>query len=67
MEETKHPGINFVRKLVDHFYVQGPLGCVFFNEITISGIPDHSHGIVQVSQGYRVIYIGIEKNKGLYE
>ncbi|OQE14604.1 hypothetical protein PENSTE_c034G08243 [Penicillium steckii] len=24
--ESKHPGRNFVRKLVDHFYVQGPHG-----------------------------------------
>lgn len=24
--ETRHPGRNFVRKLLDHFYIQGPHG-----------------------------------------
>ncbi|QKX63522.1 uncharacterized protein TRUGW13939_10693, partial [Talaromyces rugulosus] len=26
LQETRHPGRNFVRKLLDHFYIQGPHG-----------------------------------------
>lgn len=25
-EESRHPGRNFIRKLLDHFYIQGPHG-----------------------------------------
>ena len=26
LEERKHPGRNFIRKLLDHFYIHGPHG-----------------------------------------
>jgi non-specific serine/threonine protein kinase len=26
LEGSKHPGRNFIRKLLDHFYIQGPYG-----------------------------------------
>ena len=26
LEESKHPGRNFIRKLLDHFYIQGSYG-----------------------------------------
>lgn len=26
LEKSRHPGRNFIRKLLDHFYIQGPHG-----------------------------------------
>ncbi|PLN84281.1 kinase-like domain-containing protein [Aspergillus taichungensis] len=52
--ETKHPGRNFIRRLLDSFYIQGPHGC----HICLS--PGHVITLDDMKSGIRQLLIALD-------
>ncbi|KAI2678068.1 hypothetical protein DTO013E5_3247 [Penicillium roqueforti] len=67
--ETNHPGRNFVRKLIDHFYIQGPHGrhICFVHEplgtstdILVKMFSGHKMSLDEMKPGIRQLLIALD-------
>ncbi|KAJ5789229.1 uncharacterized protein N7518_006240 [Penicillium psychrosexuale] len=67
--ETNHPGRNFVRKLIDHFYIQGPHGphICFVHEplgtstdILVKMFPGHKMSLDEMKPGIRQLLVALD-------
>ncbi|KAJ9213843.1 hypothetical protein DTO166G4_4622 [Paecilomyces variotii] len=69
LKETKHPGRNFIRKLLDHFYIQGPHGrhiCLVHEPLGMSAdllvkmSPGQAMTLDQMKPGIRQLLIALD-------
>ncbi|KAE8137298.1 kinase-like domain-containing protein [Aspergillus pseudotamarii] len=69
MVETKHPGRNFLRKLLDHFYIQGPHGrhvCLVHEplgtsaDVLVKMSPGHVMTLDDMKPGIRQLLIALD-------
>jgi len=67
--ETKHPGRNFIRKLLDHFYIQGPHGrhvCLVHEPLGVSAdvlmkmSPGHVMTLDDMKPGIRQLLVALD-------
>ncbi|KAJ5239206.1 kinase-like domain-containing protein [Penicillium chermesinum] len=69
MVETRHPGRNFIRKLLDHFYIQGPHGrhiCLVHEplgtttDVLLKMFPGHVMTLDDMKPGIRQLLVALD-------
>ena len=69
LAETRHPGRNFIRKLLDHFYIQGPHGlhiCLVHEPLGVSAdlllkmTPGHVMSLDDMKPGIRQLLVVLD-------